>query len=47
MTEVTVPAQPATENAPAIPAHKVPETYKNISPENRVYFDADAEAIHM
>ncbi|GKC06165.1 hypothetical protein Tco_0997775 [Tanacetum coccineum] len=47
MTEVTVPAQPATENAPVIPAHKVPETYNNISPENHVYFDAEAKAIHM
>ncbi|GJW35858.1 hypothetical protein Tco_0058778 [Tanacetum coccineum] len=47
MTEVTVLAQPAAENAPAIPANKVLETYKNISPENHVYFDAEAEAIHM
>ncbi|GKD21365.1 hypothetical protein Tco_1223068, partial [Tanacetum coccineum] len=41
--EVTDLAQPATENAPAVPAHKVPETYKNISLENRAYFDAKAE----
>ncbi|GJX85152.1 hypothetical protein Tco_0335926 [Tanacetum coccineum] len=33
--------------AGSIPAHKVPETYNNISLENRAYFDAKAEAIRM
>ncbi|GKA50588.1 retrovirus-related pol polyprotein from transposon TNT 1-94 [Tanacetum coccineum] len=52
MTEVIVPAQPATENTPAIPTHKVPKTFKNITPENHAHFnsahfDAEAEAIHM
>nr|GEZ02246.1 hypothetical protein [Tanacetum cinerariifolium] len=47
MTEFIVPAQPATENAPAIPAYKVLKTYKNNSLENHVYFDVEAEAIHM
>ncbi|GJS50167.1 gag-pol polyprotein [Tanacetum coccineum] len=47
MTEVTIPAQLATKNAPAVPTHKVPETHKNITPKNRAYFDAEAEAIHI
>ncbi|GKA07824.1 hypothetical protein Tco_1287657 [Tanacetum coccineum] len=47
MTKVTVPAQPATENTPAIPAHKVPETFKNITLENHAHFDVEAEEIHM
>ncbi|GJZ38504.1 serine/threonine protein kinase SRPK1 [Tanacetum coccineum] len=47
MTEVTVPTQPATKNAPAILAHKVPKTYKSISSKNRVYFGLETEAIHM
>ncbi|GJY66827.1 hypothetical protein Tco_0469065 [Tanacetum coccineum] len=47
MTEVTVLAQPATENTPAVPAYKVPKKFKNITPENHAHFDAEAEAIHM
>ncbi|GKB95091.1 hypothetical protein Tco_0981228 [Tanacetum coccineum] len=47
MTEVTVLAPPATENAPAVPAQKVPVTYKNICPKNHAHFDAEAKAIHM
>ncbi|GJX01170.1 hypothetical protein Tco_0185083 [Tanacetum coccineum] len=47
MTKVTIPAQPATENAPAVPTHKVPETHKNITLENGAYFDVEAEAIHV
>ncbi|GJY12480.1 hypothetical protein Tco_0381789 [Tanacetum coccineum] len=34
MTKVTIPAQPATENEPAVPTHKVPEIHKNITLEN-------------
>ncbi|GJT31218.1 hypothetical protein Tco_0911493 [Tanacetum coccineum] len=47
MTEVKILAQPATENTPAVPAHRVPETLKNITPENYAHFDAETKAIHM
>ncbi|GJR51341.1 hypothetical protein Tco_1401862 [Tanacetum coccineum] len=46
-SQVTVLAQPATENTPAIPAYKVPKTFKNITPENHAHFDVEAEEIHM
>nr|GEX13567.1 hypothetical protein [Tanacetum cinerariifolium]GEX22947.1 hypothetical protein [Tanacetum cinerariifolium] len=46
-TEITVLAKPATETKEVVLAHNVPETYKNTSLENRAYFDAEAEAIHM
>ncbi|GJR78959.1 hypothetical protein Tco_0149744 [Tanacetum coccineum] len=42
-----LPAQPATKNTPAVLAHKVPETFKNITPEIHAHFDTEAEAIHM
>ncbi|GJW16422.1 retrovirus-related pol polyprotein from transposon TNT 1-94 [Tanacetum coccineum] len=45
--EITVPAKPATETEKGVLAHNVLETYKNTSLENRAYFDAEAEAIHM
>ncbi|GJR05894.1 hypothetical protein Tco_0528878 [Tanacetum coccineum] len=40
-------AKPTTETKDAVPTHKVPETYNNTSLENRAYFDAEVEAIHM
>nr|GEY82576.1 hypothetical protein [Tanacetum cinerariifolium] len=39
--------QPATQNVPAVPAHKVPETHKNITLENHAYFYVKAEGIRM
>ncbi|GJU04489.1 hypothetical protein Tco_1120919 [Tanacetum coccineum] len=47
MTEITVPAKPATAIEEAVPEHNVVETYKNTTPEKRAYFDAEAEVIHM
>ncbi|GJW93311.1 retrovirus-related pol polyprotein from transposon TNT 1-94 [Tanacetum coccineum] len=47
ITEITIPAKPATETEEAVPTHNVPKTYKNTSPENHAYFDDEAEAIHM
>ncbi|GKD82653.1 integrase, catalytic region, zinc finger, CCHC-type containing protein [Tanacetum coccineum] len=47
MTEIDVPAKPATETKEAVPTQNVPETYKNTCPENHAYFDAKAGAIHM
>nr|GFB46994.1 hypothetical protein [Tanacetum cinerariifolium] len=47
MTEITIPAKPATTTKEAIHEHTIVETYKNATPENRTYFDAEFEAIHM
>ncbi|GJS16503.1 hypothetical protein Tco_0410975, partial [Tanacetum coccineum] len=47
MIEITVPARPATATEEAVPEHNIPETYKNTSPKNHAYIDAEAEAIHM
>ncbi|GKB87787.1 hypothetical protein Tco_0960059 [Tanacetum coccineum] len=47
MTEITVPAKPATATEKAIPEHTIVETYKNTTPEKLVYFDVEAEEIHM
>ncbi|GKD24067.1 hypothetical protein Tco_1225770 [Tanacetum coccineum] len=47
MRYIIVPAKPITETKDAVPTHKVPETYNNTSLENRAYFDAEVEAIHM
>nr|GEV31063.1 hypothetical protein [Tanacetum cinerariifolium] len=46
MAEVTVP-QPATADAPAVPTHKVPETFMNITPENHAHFGAKTKEIYM
>ncbi|GKE36090.1 hypothetical protein Tco_1455412 [Tanacetum coccineum] len=45
MTEVLVSEKQATTTEEAVPAHT--ETYKNIIPEKRAYFDAEAEEIHL
>nr|GEW97433.1 hypothetical protein [Tanacetum cinerariifolium] len=47
MTKINDPSKPTTKTEDAVPSHKVPETYKNMSPENHAYFDAKAEGIHM
>ncbi|GJZ26990.1 hypothetical protein Tco_0571243 [Tanacetum coccineum] len=46
MTKVTIPVKPRTATE-EVPEHNVPETYKNITPEKRAYFDVEAEAMHM
>ncbi|GJQ97783.1 hypothetical protein Tco_0008922 [Tanacetum coccineum] len=45
--EISKPTTTTTITEEAVPEHNVPETYKNTTPENRAYFDAEAEAIHM
>ncbi|GJX04690.1 hypothetical protein Tco_0190606 [Tanacetum coccineum] len=47
MTEVIIPAKPATTTQEAVPEHTVPETYRNTTLEKRAYIDAKAEAIHV
>ncbi|GJZ27719.1 hypothetical protein Tco_0572366 [Tanacetum coccineum] len=47
MSEITVPAKPATATEEAVPQHNVVETYQNTTPEKHAYSDAQAEAIHM
>nr|GEV75480.1 hypothetical protein [Tanacetum cinerariifolium] len=45
--KITVLAKPATATKVEVPEHTVVETYKNATPEKRVYFDVEAEEIHM
>nr|GEU47500.1 hypothetical protein [Tanacetum cinerariifolium] len=42
-----VQAVEATDDSPAIPEHTTIETPMNISPENKAYFKAEMEAIHL
>ncbi|GJV53674.1 hypothetical protein Tco_1449415 [Tanacetum coccineum] len=39
--------QPGTNDTLAVPERTVPETFLNISPENKAHYDAEAEAIHL
>ncbi|GKF63917.1 hypothetical protein Tco_0187365 [Tanacetum coccineum] len=47
MTKILVPEKPATAREEAVPAHTIPETYKNSTPGKHAYFDAEAEAVHL
>ncbi|GJR62376.1 retrovirus-related pol polyprotein from transposon TNT 1-94 [Tanacetum coccineum] len=47
LSNVKVLAQPATDDAPAIPEHTVSETLLNISEENKAHLNAEKEAIHL
>nr|GFB85703.1 hypothetical protein [Tanacetum cinerariifolium] len=46
-TTVLVQAVEATDDSPAIPEHTTVETPMNMSPENKAYFEAEKEAIHL
>ncbi|GKG23928.1 hypothetical protein Tco_0391964, partial [Tanacetum coccineum] len=46
-TIVTTPADPATENSPAVPEQTIVETVMNMTPENRAHFESEKEAIHL
>ncbi|GJV44589.1 integrase, catalytic region, zinc finger, CCHC-type containing protein [Tanacetum coccineum] len=46
-TTVVVPAVPAIENSPKIPAQTTVKTVLNMSPENKAYFESEKEAIHL
>ncbi|GJW96804.1 hypothetical protein Tco_0178612 [Tanacetum coccineum] len=46
-TFVTTPAVPATEDSPAVPEQTTVETVTNMTPENRVHFESEKEAIHL
>ncbi|GJZ88591.1 hypothetical protein Tco_0660373 [Tanacetum coccineum] len=45
--EIKIPGQPATDDSPVVPERTVPETFTNISPENRAHYDVEDEAIHL
>ncbi|GJU84154.1 hypothetical protein Tco_1291700 [Tanacetum coccineum] len=45
-TMVTIPAVPATEDSPEIPAQTSVETVMNMTPENKAHFQSEKEAIH-
>ncbi|GJY20789.1 putative reverse transcriptase domain-containing protein [Tanacetum coccineum] len=40
-------AKPTTATEEAVPEHTIVETYKNTTPKNHAYFDAEDEAIRM
>ncbi|GJV37072.1 hypothetical protein Tco_1409549 [Tanacetum coccineum] len=46
-TIVTILAVPATDNTPAVPERTAVETILNMSPENKVHFELEKEAIHL
>nr|GEV09115.1 hypothetical protein [Tanacetum cinerariifolium] len=46
-TTVLVQAVAATDDSSAIPEHTTVETPMNISPANKVHFEAEKEAIHL
>nr|GEU99099.1 hypothetical protein [Tanacetum cinerariifolium] len=46
-TTVLVQAVEATDDSPAVPEHTIVETPMNMSPENKAYFEAEKEAIHL
>nr|GFA87557.1 hypothetical protein [Tanacetum cinerariifolium] len=46
-TTILVQAVEATNDSPAVPEHTTVETPMNMSPENKAYFLAEKEAIHL
>nr|GEX27106.1 retrovirus-related Pol polyprotein from transposon TNT 1-94 [Tanacetum cinerariifolium] len=46
-TAVLVHAVEVTDNSPAVPEHTTVETPSSMSPENKAYFVAEKEAIHL
>ncbi|GJZ43257.1 hypothetical protein Tco_0590512 [Tanacetum coccineum] len=46
-TIVTTPAVPETEDSPAVLEQTTVETVTNMTPENRVHFESEKEAIHL
>ncbi|GJS91142.1 retrovirus-related pol polyprotein from transposon TNT 1-94 [Tanacetum coccineum] len=42
-----IPAVPATEDSPEIPAQTSVETIMNMTPENKAHFQSEKEAIHL
>ncbi|GKB95236.1 hypothetical protein Tco_0981373 [Tanacetum coccineum] len=47
LSNITTPAQPATDDSPAVPERTIPKTFTNITPENKAHYDAEKEAIHL
>ncbi|GJR02984.1 hypothetical protein Tco_0525968 [Tanacetum coccineum] len=47
LTSVVIEAVGATVNAPAVPGHDEAETVHNMSTENKLYFQAEKEAIFL
>ncbi|GJT97173.1 retrovirus-related pol polyprotein from transposon TNT 1-94 [Tanacetum coccineum] len=44
---VIVPAEPATDNSPAVPERTTIETILNMSPKDKAHFESEKEAIHL
>ncbi|GJS21138.1 hypothetical protein Tco_0449770 [Tanacetum coccineum] len=47
LSTIIIPAQLATNDSPAVLERTLVETYLNISPENKAYYDLEKEAIHL
>ncbi|GJW28702.1 hypothetical protein Tco_0045577 [Tanacetum coccineum] len=44
---VIIPAEPATDDSPAVLERTVVETLLNMSPENKAHYQSEKEAIHL
>ncbi|GJR24156.1 hypothetical protein Tco_0972683 [Tanacetum coccineum] len=44
---IMVVGQPATDNSLVVPKRTIPETFSNISPEEKSHYDAEAKEIHL
>ncbi|GJW74987.1 hypothetical protein Tco_0134357 [Tanacetum coccineum] len=47
LSNIIIPGQLATDESPAVPERTIPEKFSNITPENKAYYDAKKEVIHL
>ncbi|GKB38628.1 hypothetical protein Tco_0883570 [Tanacetum coccineum] len=47
LSNIIIPGQHATEESLAVLERTIPETFSNITPENKAHYDAKKEAIHL
>ncbi|GJS85812.1 hypothetical protein Tco_0752353 [Tanacetum coccineum] len=47
LSNIIIPGQPATDESPAVPERTIPETFLNITPENKAHYDAEKKTIHL
>ncbi|GKC60981.1 hypothetical protein Tco_1088579 [Tanacetum coccineum] len=47
LSNIIIPGQLATDESPAVPERTIPETFLNITPENKAHYDVEKEVIHL
>ncbi|GKB56438.1 hypothetical protein Tco_0912624 [Tanacetum coccineum] len=47
LSNIIIPGQPAIDESPPVPERTIPETFSNITPENKAHYDAEKEEIHF